>query len=427
MAPGAGRAPRAIALASVVVAGALAAHAQPAARGPARARPPAPPTSGPGRRPLTLAAALSAARTAPAQRAAALKTRAASDQVAAAGAWPATTLSVSSSHTTAHLGLAASLPLPVFGRLGADRQVARADLDLARARQRQTDVTAVRDVTRAWLELARVEARAQRSARSAGREQELAQVARTRESAGDASHAEVVAAAASASRARAQAASDATAIDAASASLAALLGWDPAVPLHAQGGIPAPREVPPLAQLRGRRALHPDARVADAEAGTAGAQVVVARRARWPRLSVDLESLFDDPTLPGNDYRAGITLELPLLGHGGAAQRAAEARRRAALAGREAALATIDGQIVAAYRRYQAARRRARTLAGEVLPAEREAADLARAAYREGQGGLVAVIEADRALAQADGELIDAEADAASALAELVWAAGGSL
>ena len=137
--------------------------------------------------------------------------------------------------------------------------------------------------------------------------------------------------------------------------------------------------------------------------------------------------MLDDPTLPGDDFAIGLTLELPLLGKTGATERAAAARQKAALVERDAALAGLDGALVAGYRRYQAARGRALTLADQVLPAQREAAELARKAYQEGQGGLVAVLEADRTLAEAAAEAIEALADADSALADLIWAAGGTL
>ena len=82
---------------------------------------------------------------------------------------------------------------------------------------------------------------------------------------------------------------------------------------------------------------------------------------------------------------------------------------------------------MATYRRYQAARELARALEEEVLPTQRGAAELAREAYRERQGGLVAVLEADRSLADAETEWVDARVNAAVTWAELEWAVGGRL
>jgi outer membrane protein TolC len=376
---------------------------------------------------IRLEEALNAVGTAPAHRVGAARVGAARAALPAAAAWPATVLSVATARRTERLGVVASLPLPVFGTIGASRAGARAELEVAERELGADDLGAVRDVTRAWIELARAEALAELSARGVAREEELAAITRTRMQSGDASRAEVVAADAAARRAAARAAGDRAGIAARSAELAALLGRDPDAALHAEGGLPSPAaEVPALAALRGRRGRHPEARAAAARAEVERAKVGEARAPRWPALSLDLEALFDDPTLPGNDYRVGLTLELPLFGRGGARQEAAEASRRAALAERDRTAAALDAALVAAYRRWQQARALARDLDDDAVPAQREAARLAREAYREGQGGLAAVLEADRTLAEAEAEAVAARADAAIARAELEWAAGGA-
>ena len=376
---------------------------------------------------LTLEAALAAARGSPTLRAAAARQRAAEAGVDAAGAWPATSVGVSTTHRAERAAPVASLPLPIFGTLAANRGVARAEAEVAGTEASAVDLAMRRDVTRAWLELVRAEERADLSAAAVRREAELATITRTRFDAGDASHAEVVAADAVARRARAQSAADRAAISAAAADLAALLGIDPTAPLSAVGGFPAPAPLPPLDRLRTRRAGHPDARAAAARVGVERAREGEARAARWPELSVDLEAMIDDPGLPGNDYRVGLTLAVPLFGKRGAAEAAAAATGRAARIELERTLATVDAELVAAYRRYQSARDLARALEQDVLPAQRQAAELARAAYREGQGGLVVVLDADRTLADAEGDWIQARADAAVSHAELEWAVGGEL
>ncbi len=376
---------------------------------------------------LRLGEALAAIGRAPPHRVGAAKVGAAREAVPAAGAWPNTVLSLATAHRTERFGAVASLPLPVFGTIGASREVARAELEVARRELGASDLTAVRDVTRAWIQLARAEAQAELSARGAARERELATITRMRMESGDASRAEVVAADAAARRADAKAAADRTAVAASSAELAALIGRNPDLAIHAEGGLPAlAADVPSLVQLRGRRGSHPEARVAAARADDEKARVNEARATRWPALSLDLEALIDDPTLPGNDYRAGLTLELPLFGHGAARQRAAEASRRAAVAERAHTIDALDGALVAAYRRYQQTSTLARDLDADVVPAQREAAALAREAYREGQGGLAAVLEADRTLAEAEAEAIAARAEAAIARADVEWAAGGA-
>jgi outer membrane protein TolC len=140
-----------------------------------------------------------------------------------------------------------------------------------------------------------------------------------------------------------------------------------------------------------------------------------------------VEGLFDDPTLPGNDARLGLTLELPFFGRRGAAQAAAAARVAAARASAEAVRVQVTGAAAAARRRYLAARELVRALEDTVVPAQRAAAELAAAGYREGQTGVVVVMEAQRGLAEAQADAIEAHADAAAAYVELTLATGGEL
>lgn len=379
----------------------------------------------PRAQPITLPRALAAAARAPLSRSSQAREAAAAAEVHAAGGWPSTSIGVSTARRTTRLGLTASLPLPLFGTLGASTAAARADLEVSRAESAASLLDLRHQVARAWLELARVEAHATLTAAAAQREQELADVTQQRFDAGDAARAEVVAADAAARRARALAAAQADDIAGASAELATLLGWDPEAPLHAAGGLPALAAPPALSTLRAGLPRHPAATVASSAVVAAGARVGAARSETRPRLSLDLEAMLDDPTLPGNDYAVGVTLELPLWGHGSAAVRAAQAHQHAAALERERQLAAADGQLVAAYRRAQAALARAHALGDDVVPAQREAASLAHAAFSEGQTGLVVVLEAERALLEVELEALDAQADSALARSELEWAAGG--
>jgi outer membrane protein TolC len=318
------------------------------------------------------------------------------------------------------------LPLPVFGTLAASRATARADLGVITAEATATVYDLRRRVALAWLELARVEAHLEQAEAIVDRQDKLADVAQKRFEAGDAPRSEVIVAKAEAARVRADAAAETLGVAAASAALAGELGWDPSQPLTAAGGIPAGR-VPPLASLRGRAISHPDVRVAAANMALETAHIREAEKARYPKLSLSLEADIDDPTLPGNDFKAALSLELPLGGKTSAAVRAAELKRRAAELEREARRQALEGGIVAAYLRWQAAANKALAYDGEVLPAQREAAELARTAYREGQGSLISVLQAERSLIDAENQLIDAREDAASARVDLEQAVGGSL
>src|SRR5262245_13028405 len=101
-----------------------------AAAAPARAPAPAP-EAPPAARPVSLAQAIAAVGGAPEHVVAQADRNAAVAEVAAAGAWPGTTISVSTSAKTAHLGIIAAIPLPIFGTLGANRAVAEAEASVA--------------------------------------------------------------------------------------------------------------------------------------------------------------------------------------------------------------------------------------------------------------------------------------------------------
>lgn len=370
-------------------------------------------------RKVTLAEAIAAVTTSPGRRAIATRIQAAETAVSAAGAWPPFAFGVATTKSTAHAILTAAVPLPIFGTLGADRDVARGEYDIARAENAAAYLDERQKVSAAWIELARAEARQAVSAEIAENENRLAEATRRRASAGDASRADVLTAETSALHARAEATSAADGIGVASAELAALLSWDPEAPLHAEGGLPEP-EVPravPATQ-------HPDARAAAARVATERAHVDKAYRARFPALSLDLEADIDDPTLPGTDLRGGLVLEIPLLGHGGDAQHAAELQLRAAELDETAVKKTVQGRLVAVSRRARATAARARTLSRDVVPAQRETASLMQTSYREGQARLLDVLAANRALADAELEAIDALAEAARAAADLEQASG---
>jgi len=374
----------------------------------------------PAPRDVPLAEAFGAVGAAPTYQVAVAQQREAEAVVDAAGAWPATTLTAATTSQTAHLDLVAGLPLPIFGTLAANRAVARGDLAVAIAEVRASDLHLARDVAAAWFSLARAQAHADAAKHSADREADLVRITSERFAAGDASHADVVLASAAAKRLAARAVAAAGEVAVASIDLATTLGWDPGPPLRAAGGLPA---VPDRAPAGGE---HPEAAVAARHIEAQRARVTETSRARWPRLALDVEAALGDPTLPGPDLRLGLTAELPLFGRGASAVRAAEARLATARIESTTTSTKLGAALARARSRFAAATALSASLATEVLPAQLEAADLARAAYREGQTGLVVMLEAERALADAENEAIDARAEAALAYVELAWASGAT-
>jgi len=375
-------------------------------------------------RAVTLQQAIEASSQAPEAQASTLRTRAADADVQAAGAWPASSLSVGTTRSTARFVVGATFPLPVFGTLGANIKVARAAGVEALREEAALRLELRRRVTAAWLDVAHAQERATLLTEAATREDALADFVNKRAEEGDAPHAETVLARAAAARVRAEANAAAASVAAASAALAGVLGWDPLLPLHAEGGLPAPTDTTPVGNPAAGIGAHPGVRLAAARVSSAGARVVEAKSAQWPELSIEGEADIDDPTLPGTDLRAMLVVGIPLFGGRSAGVRAASVRQDAARADLEATRRTAVAERVAAFRRRQASALTAHALAEQVVPAQRESVALVRSAYEEGAGSLATVLEAERTLAEVEIERVDALAEAALAQAELEAAMG---
>jgi outer membrane protein TolC len=376
---------------------------------------------------VSLAAALSAVEKAPAHIAAVRRSEAANARVAAAGAWPETNVSLSTNLRTARFSPALSFPLPVFGTLGADEQQARAESAVAAQVATLDGLGLQRSVHAAWLGLYRAEHLALLAEQSAQQAKQLADISTHRFDAGDAPRAEVVAAGAEQRRAEAEARAAAMSVAEASATLAGELGWPAEQALHADGAlgeVALPSNVTPLLlRVQG----HPQTRALKAEVSASHARVEVASHQKYPKLSLELEAAIDDPTLPGSDLRAGVGIALPLMGRGSEAENAARSEQRAAEADVVASQQALASQVVAAYRRCNAAQERARALRDDVLPAQREAARLAQVAYAEGQQRFSDVLQAERSRVDGERAVLDAAVELASALSDLEWAMGGPL
>jgi len=405
----------------LVVALAGVAHAQDAA-------PPLAPAT-----PVTLDQALAAAGQAPAAQIGGHEIAAAEASVAAASAWPNPSLHVGTSRLTARLVASAALPLPVFGTVGAARRVAAAEAGVVRAEAG----LALRDlrhrVTVAWIELARSRAEALAQQVAARQAADLVAVASGRRAAGSGADVDVMVAVASRARADVAVAAALRGEQAASAELAALLGWDPGRPLRTEGAL----VIGPggaLGELRGRLRAHPEHLTAEHRIIAADAGIDQLRAERWPGLALEGEVDYDDISITEGrtawdrtDARIGIALDLPVFAQLGDRTRAAEATAAAQRARMRAVDAELTGRLAAAYARWQAATERLTALERDVLPASDRAAALSLQAYREGARDLASALVVERDLAAVRAEVNDARATAALAYAELAQAAGEDL
>jgi outer membrane protein TolC len=372
---------------------------------------------------VTLDQVIAAVPGAPAIPIAANEVASAEARIDAAGAWPAPTIHVETNRITARLVAGIALPLPILGTIGAARHEAAAHAQLVRAE----GVAARRDLQHravlAWLGVARADANAGALAIAAQQAADLEKLARGRLDAGAGAEVDVTAAHAARMRADLAVAGAKHEQDAAAAELAAFLGWDPMRPIHAAGSLPG--GTAQLATLRAALAAHPERRVAlqrIAEGEATEANVGVQRR---PALALELQGSFSDPTQPGTDVLVGLSLELPVFSRIGDQLRAARAQTSAERARLSADEARLLGELVAAYRRWEAATERLTGLERDVLPAQDRAATLASQAYREGARDLASALQAERDRTAVRSEIANARIDAATAWIELQLAAGG--
>ncbi len=372
---------------------------------------------------VTLDQVLAAAAGSPAAPITAYELQSAEARAAASGAWPAPTVRVETNRITAKLAAGVVVPLPILGTLGAARREA-----IARARVVRAEGLAGRrelrhQVVLAWLALARADADAAALATAARQAMELERVAQGRLDAGAGADVDVTIAKAARIRAELAVAGAKHTQAAAAAELAAQLGWDPLRELHASA--PLPGGAAALPALRASLAAHPERQIALQRIAEGEATEATTRALRRPGLAVEVLASFWDPTQPGTDVLVGLSVELPVFSRIGDQLRAAHAQTTAERARLAAGDARLSGELVAAYRRWEAATERLTVLERDVLPAQDRAATLASQAYREGARDLASALLAERDRSAVTSEIADAKVNLATAWIELQLAAGG--
>jgi cobalt-zinc-cadmium efflux system outer membrane protein len=382
---------------------------------------------------VTLDEVIAAAANAPAIRVTGYEIAAAQASADAAQAWPSPSLRVATNRLTARLVAGATVPLPVFGTVGAAHREAIAEADVARADANVARREVRHRVVVAWVQLARAGGDVVATSIAAQQAAELELIAKGRLSAGEGADVDVTVAGAARARAEVAAKAAQRTEDAASAELAGVLGWDPARRLRAAGTIVTADVAgdDDVATLRRRLAAHPERAAAERRVSAAEATLDRVLEERWPTLALDGEILYDDQTITEGrtawdrtDAMIGLTFDLPLfarVGDKARAARATESAQRARLAVTETELAA---GLVAAFRRWQAASERLRSLERDVVPAQERAAALSAQAYREGARDLAYALQAERDLASLRAEVNGARADAAEAYADLQLAVG---
>jgi outer membrane protein TolC len=374
--------------------------------------------------PVTFAEVVSATGAAPAAKAPVHDIAAADALADAAGAWPMPILHLQTNSLTARATVGVTLPVPVFGTVGAVKRQAKAEATVVRAEATLAQRTLYHHAVTAWIALARADGDVVAMSIAAQQAAELELIAKGRLDAGVGADVDVTTARASRARAELAASAAVRAQQAASAELAGVLGWDPAHRLRSDGPLPT-GQAEDLAALRRRLVTHPERALGERRVAAADAAIDQARSLRFPVVSLEGQAAIDDPTNEHqNDYVFAVNFELPLFSKVGDRVRAARstaAAQRARLVATESELAA---GLAAAFERYQSASERLRALETAVVPAQERAAALSAQAYREGARDVTSALTAARDLSAVRAEVNAARADTATAWEELQLAAG---
>lgn len=215
----------------------------------------------------------------------------------------------------------------------------------------------------------------------------------------------------------------------AQAKLNALLDRDAGAPLAEPLG---PRPVPPLEAVRLEElvarafAANPALATNRAEIVAAKGERALAERAWYPDVTLGLTAVDRERQFTG--YEAMVEFRIPLRwGLKEAELRAASARLGASGKQLEATKAKIRGELDEAYWGVQTTRRVEQLLRDALLPQFQAAYRAALAAYQQGRGELLAVLEAEHRARQVRLDLLNVLTEQQTLLAEIERLIGGEL
>jgi len=211
------------------------------------------------------------------------------------------------------------------------------------------------------------------------------------------------------------------------ANLRSAIGWvDPANSPTVANSWPTPDEADPpaLASLvDSARKARPEIVQLDKQLAAADASLTAAHAERRPILSASASTQWSPGTSnwsPEPSWNAGLTLSWSLFdgGRSAADVRIASANLASAAAQRDALLVSLTSQLDSSRAQIVANRENARA-STEAVAAARAQLQLAEARYAQGLGSQIELADAQTAVTTAEGNLVQAEFQLASAWAEL--------
>lgn len=314
---------------------------------------------------------------------------------------------------------------PLSGVRGHRMDAARADAQRAKALADNTQLDITLDVQRSFFML--LERRRMRSvlAEQEALAQELVEVSSARYASGPGSQADVLRAEVEAARVRGTQQALSAQTRAAEAMLNASMGREPAEPMPELVHV-ASRDLPFATPVAIERALlrRPELVAGEAEVKRAQAEVEVMRSMYKPMATVRVGRSSTMAEGPGAMIMIGVSVPIwrERLRAGVAEARA---MHRMADSDLSAMRRMVEADAVNARESVEAARTQYVVIEDEILPRARAATEAALAAYSSGQGTLISVIEAARALWEVQAEQVMAESALGEAWARLHRATGG--
>ncbi len=293
--------------------------------------------------------------------------------------------------------------------------IARAELDEKIAARDEAAQTAMADVAQAMVAALAADERVRVADADVEQTRDLLEVAEKRLAAGDVTSLDVNAARAEAARARAEAAGRRAERARAMGDLKGLLGLPAGETVELRtrlADIPPPSRETLLAEMDQR----PEIRRLRAQVERARGELQLARKARFPGLSIRAERQEEEEAVA---YRAGVRLTIPIFDRGQDLRISGTSRLQGterALAGARLRIAAIvDAALTAYEKRREAANDLQQDALGPLADNER----LSRRAYEVGELDLAGLLAVRAQTVAARREYIDRLLDAAEAAVEL--------
>lgn len=331
-------------------------------------------------------------------------------------------------------GLNLSYEVDLFGRIRKNIQAARADVGAAEADRDAVRVEVAAETARAYADILSSERQLEVAQRTVALLEQSVTLSRKRFEAGRTSGLDVARITALRDQQRARIPDLQAQLDSATFRLATLVGRTPAErPVTAGTGALLTLTRPiPVGDGRILLSRRPDVRAAERRLAAASARVGVATADLYPRITLG-GSLAASATTIASLFTGGALglIVGPLLNWSFPNQEAARARVASSEAQSRAELARFDKTILTALQetetalsayRNQIERRQALQAAAD--QAER-AARITRAQLREGRADSLAVLDAERTLAQAQSDVAEADARLVDDQVDLFRALGG--